>query len=107
MKILMIVLSALFLTACGESKKETVEREVAAVPNNSTIVLDDNQSIGYVPNTDVTIINMGDNSYYIVCGSGECPIHIDNSVDESTSDSSTTTSDSSTTTYTDSNTTAE
>jgi len=107
-----IAILLISLIGCGESETRTVQRESVTVPNNSTIVLDENQSIGYAPNTSVTIVNMGDNSYYIVCDAGECPIHIDNSIDESSSDSSTTssttnsstTTDSSTTTYVDSNT---
>jgi hypothetical protein len=106
MKRLIMVLMVLVFIGCGEV--ETVERETVSVPNDSIIVLDENQSIGFKPNSDVTIVNMGDNSYYIVCGTVECAVNIDNSIDNSTSDSSSNTStvdSSSSTVTTDSSTT--
>lgn len=99
------------LVGCGESnsKEVVVERTEAEVENGSIITLDENQTVGYKPNTDVNIVNIGDNSYYIECGNGSCPLNIDNSVvtDNSVNTTTTTTVDGSviedTNTTTDSN----
>lgn len=74
-------LLAVALLGCGEASVEEVviDRNETSFDSGSVVVLDENQSIGYKPNTDVTIVNIGDNSYYIECAEGECPVHIDNS----------------------------
>ena len=111
MRTILSIVAVLILAGCGEDANSDnnatniIERTEVTVPNDSVIVLDENQSIGYKPNTDVTIVNMGDNSYYIICNDGSCPINVDNSIDESSQSSSTTTTDSSSVTYVDSNTT--
>ena len=105
MKYLITIAIAVALAGCNQdSTKETytVDRLDANVTNGEVIVLDENQSIGYRPNTDVTIINMGDNSYFVSCNAGECPVHIDNSQTDDNSDNS----DNSQVTY-DSNTSGE
>ena len=81
----MIALSAVMVigfSGCGNSEvnEVVVERNSTEVDSGSMIVLEDNQTIGYKPNTDVNIVNIGDNSYYIECSNGSCPINIDNSV---------------------------
>jgi len=63
------------------------------VDSGETVLLEGNQTIGFKPNTDVSIVNVGDGAYYISCESGSCPIHIgdtdssDNSVIDNTDNS--------------------
>jgi hypothetical protein len=84
-KILLSAIMAMMLIGCGsDDSKETI------VPSDTIVTLDENQTIGYVPNTDVTIVNMGDGSYYINCPEGECPVNIGNT----TTDDDTTNTDS-------------
>ena len=91
MRTILSIVAVLILAGCGEDANRDnnatniIERTEVTVPNDSVIVLDENQSIGYKPNTDVTIVNMGDNSYYIICNDGSCPINIDNSTSQSSS----------------------
>lgn len=90
MKSIILSISLLFaLSGCGEDGRDSNTTEVLrteiTIPNDSYVTLENNQSIGYKPNTDVTIINVGDGAYYIYCGDGECPVNIDNSTDSSTS----------------------
>lgn len=73
MNALIIGLSAMFLCGCGG---DTVVYEERNVTNGEIVLLEDNQTIGYKPNTNVQIVNLQDGSYYISCDYGQCPIHI-------------------------------
>lgn len=67
-----------------ETPTTTVEQKEVTVPNDSYVTLENNQSIGYKPNTDVTIVNVGAEGYYVYCAEGECPITVSETVDNST-----------------------
>ena len=97
---------AISFAGCGEASNtvtyETPDGNVTftegyvTVPDGESIVLENDQTIGYKPNTDVTIIQVGDGSYYVQCNDGsECPVYIgnvddnDNSTNDSNNDNST------------------
>ena len=84
-KLILAALMALVFIGCGSDESSEV-----LVPNDTVVTLDENQTIGYVPNTDVTIVNMGDNSYNITCPTEECIVNIGNT----TTDDDTTNTDS-------------
>ena len=74
----LISILALLLVGCGS---DTYTSEEVVLPSDSTVVLDENQSIGFVPNADnnVQIVNVGEGAYYITCdGSEDCTVHIGN-----------------------------
>jgi hypothetical protein len=93
-----LMASLLLLVGCGETDSKDgnttiIERTEVSIPNDSVIMLDNNESVGYKPNTDVTIINVGDGSYYISCPEGDsCEVFIDNSSDNSNHSESTSSS---------------
>lgn len=102
MKEILIVIGLMLVGCQGGDTYVDSNTSVVSIPSDTTLYIDENQTIGYMPNTDVSIINVGDNGYYISCdGSDNCSIHIgniddnsDNSNVDDNSDSSTNTTNS-------------
>jgi hypothetical protein len=88
-KVILSGLVVILFAGCNAAITSSGGSNDVNVTDGSYVILDSNQTISYKPNTDVQIVNLGDNSYYITCGGGNCPITIDNS--QSTQTTTTTT----------------
>jgi hypothetical protein len=76
-KVILSAVMAMMMVGCGSGDSSDTKEVI--IPNDSVITLDENQTIGYKPNTDVNtqIYNLGDGSYYVTCGDSEnCNLHI-------------------------------
>ena len=59
---------ALMFIGCGSDSDTSVER---VVQDGEIIQLEENQTIGYLPNTNVNIYNLGDGAFYMDCNGAE------------------------------------
>ena len=75
----MAILMVVVMVGCGSNLSDTKE---TTVESGSIVKLDANQTIGYKPNSDVVIVNQGNNSYYVYCPSGDCPVSIGNDMSQ-------------------------